>query len=156
MPHPDALSPPPLWYLRRAHNTLQVGNPSTVLANRAGAFGLRPLYCPWPRSTHRLGARPFALRPSALRGTSDGATMVAPGGAGTTPVTVFDDSFLLGAPASLIGSELPWLTGSGLYTVLGRAFWNPSLARPSLCALEALRTRVCRATISSPVGRAQN
>ena len=28
---------------------------------------------------------------------------------------------MFGVPASLIGSELPWLTGSGLYTVRGRA-----------------------------------
>jgi hypothetical protein len=29
---------------------------------------------------------------------------------------------VLGAPVSLIGSELSWLTGSGLNTVLGRPF----------------------------------
>ena len=39
----------------------------------------------------------FALRLPALHGTSDGATMLAPGGAGTTPRTVFDNSFVLGA-----------------------------------------------------------
>src|SRR5215211_1171839 len=44
-----------------------------------------------------------------------------------------DNFTVFGAPASLIGSELPWLTGSGLYTVRGRAvsFISPSrLARP--------------------------
>jgi hypothetical protein len=32
---------------------------------------------------------------------------------------------VFGAPASLIGSELPGLSCSGLYTVLGRALWTP-------------------------------
>src|SRR5215210_5138593 len=36
---PDALSPPPLCPLWRAHNTLRVGTPSPGLANRGGAFG---------------------------------------------------------------------------------------------------------------------
>ena len=35
---------------------------------------------------------------------------------------------VLGAPASIMGSELPWLQGSGLYTVRGRAFWVPLLS----------------------------
>jgi hypothetical protein len=56
-----------------------------------------------------------ALRfaPSALHGTLGGATMTTPGGAGTTPRTVFNNSFVLGSSASLIGSELPGLLGSG-------------------------------------------
>ena len=48
-------------------------------------------YLPW------LLNAAFALRLPALHGTSDGATMFAPGGAGTTPRTVFDNSFVLGA-----------------------------------------------------------
>src|SRR5215213_8531469 len=56
---------------------------------------------------HSLGSAALALHCCALRGTSDGATMFAPGGAGTTPRTVFDNSFVLVAPASIIGSELP-------------------------------------------------
>jgi hypothetical protein len=39
---------------------------------------------------------------------------------------------VLGAPASLIGSELPRHQGSGLYTALGRAFRLLPFARPSL------------------------
>src|SRR5215208_2563414 len=50
----------------------------------------------------------FTLRPSALRGTLGGACMSTSGGAGTPAHTV------LVTPASIIGSELPWLTGSGL------------------------------------------
>jgi hypothetical protein len=60
------------------------------------AIGLRPLYCPWSRWYPPYGAT-FALRLPALHGTSDGATMFASGGAGTTPRTVFDNSFVLGA-----------------------------------------------------------
>jgi hypothetical protein len=53
------------------------------------------------------------MLPSALRGTSGGASMTTPGGAGISCSTA--TSSVLDAPASLIGSELPWLTGSGLY-----------------------------------------
>jgi hypothetical protein len=42
---------------------------------------------------------------SALRGTSGGASMTTPGGAGTRYVTYSDNPPVLGAPASLIGSE---------------------------------------------------
>jgi hypothetical protein len=35
----------------------------------------------------------------------------------------------------------PGLSGSGLYTVLGRAIWGSPLARPSLCALASLALR---------------
>jgi hypothetical protein len=51
-----------------------------------------------------LSARPslWALASQALRGTSDDATMTIPGGAGTLPKA----SSVLGAPASIIGSEL--------------------------------------------------
>jgi hypothetical protein len=64
-------------------------------------------YLPW------LLNAAFALRLPALHGASDGATMFAPGGAGTTPRTVFDNSFVLASSASLIGSELPVQFGSG-------------------------------------------
>src|SRR5215213_3503010 len=66
-----------------------------------GAFGLRPLYCPWPRFVDTPPWRgPSHCALCALRRTSGGATMTIPGGAGTTHPPV------LGAPASLIGSEL--------------------------------------------------
>src|SRR5215203_6038806 len=45
--------------------------------------------------------RCLRIAPPALRGTSGSATMTTPGGAGTTHPPV------LGAPASLLGSELP-------------------------------------------------
>src|SRR5215217_537361 len=70
------------------------GAPAFILSF-AALFGFPP------------SARPSLCAPSALHGTSDGATMFAPGGAGTTPRTVFDNSFVLVAPASIIGSELP-------------------------------------------------
>src|SRR5215211_8516815 len=57
-------------------------------------------------------ARPSLCAPSALHGTSDGATMFAPGGAGTTPRTVFDNSFVLGATGFYhrVGASCPsWL-----------------------------------------------
>src|SRR5215208_6960048 len=44
-----------------------------------------------------------------------------PGGACTIPSTSSTTS-VLGPPASLIGSELPWLTGSGLYTAVAALF----------------------------------
>jgi len=63
-------------------------------------------YLPW------LLNAAFALRLPALHGTSDGATMLAPGGAGTTPRTVFDNSFVLGATGFYhrVGASCPsWL-----------------------------------------------
>jgi hypothetical protein len=60
------------------------GAPAFILSF-AALFGFPP------------SARPSLCAPSALHGTSDGATMFAPGGAGTTPRTVFDNSFVLGA-----------------------------------------------------------
>src|SRR5215213_11866712 len=67
-----------------------------------GAFGLRPLYCPWPRFVDTPPWRgPSHCALCALRRTSGGATMTIPGGAGTTHPPV------LGAPASIIGSEPP-------------------------------------------------
>ena len=39
--------------------------------------------------------------------------MFAPGGAGTTPRTVFDNSFVLGATGFYLGSELSYEPGSG-------------------------------------------
>jgi hypothetical protein len=54
-----------------------------------------------------LGNAAFALPSCALRGVISGATMSIPGGTGTTPRTVSCNIFyVLGAPASLIGSEL--------------------------------------------------
>ena len=50
-----------------------------------------------------LLARPSLCAPSALRGTSGGATMTTPGGAGTIHLLF---PHVLGAPASLIGSKL--------------------------------------------------
>ena len=52
--------------------------------------GLRPLYCPWPRCplSHYHTTRPSPCAPSALRGTSGGATITIPGGAGTPYVRV--------------------------------------------------------------------
>ena len=48
--------------------------------------------------------------------------MTTSGGAGTLlSYSGVDTYSVLGAPASLIGSELPWLQGSGLYNALGRA-----------------------------------
>src|SRR5215208_3229319 len=62
--------------------------------------------------THPPTTRRSLCAPSALRGTSGGATITTPGGAGISCSTT--TSSVLGAPASLIGSELPWLTGSAL------------------------------------------
>jgi len=63
-----------------------------VLANQAGAFGLRPFPCSWPRFS-LLFARPSLCAPSALRGTSASATMAikAPVGSGSpsSPAGVF-------------------------------------------------------------------
>jgi hypothetical protein len=73
---------------------------------RAGGFGLRPLYCPWPRSLGILLGAALASRLAALRGTSDGATMTTPGGRAQHYVTDSCNIFyVLGAPASIIGSE---------------------------------------------------
>src|SRR5829696_5219541 len=57
-------------------------------------------------------ARPSLRAPSALRGASGGATMTIPGGRAhlRDDIPTFP---VLAAPASIIGSELPWLTGSG-------------------------------------------
>ena len=66
----------------------------------------------------------FSLRPSALRGTSGGATMTTPGGASTLPPLENILELLqsvLGTPASIIGSELPWLQGSGPSLFLPRS-----------------------------------
>src|SRR5215208_2477121 len=62
--------------------------------------GPQPLYCPWPRFFGYPPGRGLRIAPPALRGTSGSATMTTPGGAGTTHPPV------LGAPASLLGSEL--------------------------------------------------
>ena len=51
----------------------------------------------YPLKNLAFSARPSLCAPSALRGASGDATMSIPGGAGTTPRTVFDNSFLLGA-----------------------------------------------------------
>src|SRR5215211_7302833 len=66
--------------------------------------------------------------------------MSIPGGTGTRYVTDSSNPPVLGAPASIIGSELPWLTGFG----------------PSLCAPSALRGASGDATMVAPVGRAQH
>src|SRR5215217_2396386 len=80
-----------------------------------GAFGLRPLYCPWPRFVDTPPWRgPSHCALCALRRTSGGATMTIPGGAGTTHPPV------LGAPASLIGSELSVYLAPALPRALNR------------------------------------
>jgi hypothetical protein len=79
----------------RAHQPIipdDMSLPSLVpLANRGVAFGLRPLYCPWPRCfvyhTIAFGAA-FTLPCCVLRGTWGDATMTVPGGAGTPYVTI--------------------------------------------------------------------
>ena len=73
--------------------------------------------------------RPTLCALSALRRSVCGETMSTPGALGTRysynpPVLV--------APGYLVGSELPWLSGSGLYTAPGRAFVTPLLALPRL------------------------
>jgi hypothetical protein len=57
-------------------------------------------------------ARPSHCAPEALRCVVGGATMAIPGGACTTLRTAHCCTHVLGSPVSLIGSELPWLTGS--------------------------------------------
>jgi hypothetical protein len=76
------------------------------------------------------GRSPCTLE--ALRGTSGGATMVIPGGAGTalTESTV-TFSHVLGAPASLIGSEFP-------------ATWLRPFALPRSYAARLARAELCR------------
>src|SRR5215211_1146058 len=56
--------------------------------------------------TGPLGARPLALPPSTLRGPLGGATMTTPGGAGTRRLNVQLQPPVLGASASIMGSEL--------------------------------------------------
>src|SRR5215213_4999194 len=64
---------------------------SPELPRASALYGVcRPLYCPWPRRfSPSYLARPFPLPLDALRGTSGGATMTTPGGAGTTLWTAF-------------------------------------------------------------------
>ena len=97
----------------------------------------------------RARLRPFALPCCALRGTSGGATMTIPGGTGTPQTTKLQLFHVLGAPASLIGSELPWLTSSGLYTVAGRALHREPLgARPLALPPSTLRGNSGGATMT--------
>src|SRR5918994_36450 len=49
---------------------------------QAGAFGLRPLYCPWPRYVDLPLARPSLCVPSELRVALGGETITTPGVAG--------------------------------------------------------------------------
>src|SRR5215211_6379351 len=64
-------------------------------------------------SLPRFDNAAFALRPpSALRGAVGGASMTTPGGAGTT-LRPHARLPVLGASASIIGSELSSLLGSG-------------------------------------------
>src|SRR5215216_4314419 len=64
-----------------------------------------------PSITSIAGPSPFALE--ALRGASGGETMTTRGGARTLPP-------VLGAPASLIGSELPPLPRYGAPILCGK------------------------------------
>jgi hypothetical protein len=62
---------------------------------------------------HPPGARLSLCPLQALRETSGGATMYTPGGAGTMLWTAHPAThYVLGAPASIIGSELSSLLGS--------------------------------------------
>src|SRR5215208_1426268 len=76
---------------------------------RAGVLRGSGLYTALGRAFWDLPslARPFALRPAALRGTSRGETMTIPGGARTLRNA---HSPVLGAPVSLIRSGLPPLS----------------------------------------------
>src|SRR5215212_3377763 len=94
------------------------GCSAVLLRPRAGLAGAPALYCPWPRCfvyhTIAFGAA-FTLHCCALRGISGGATMTIPGGGAQHSVTrLFHFPDVLGTPASLIGSELSSLLGSGL------------------------------------------
>src|SRR5215217_1868223 len=95
-------------------------------------YALGPDLGPWPIGLGTYGAPAPIIPLAALfrlshhpiwRGLSFALLCVAwdlgwcdhdyPGGAGTTPRTVFDNSFVLASSASLIGSELSSLLGSG-------------------------------------------
>src|SRR5215218_775729 len=80
-----------------------------------GPSGSRPLYCPWPRFVDGPpSSAAFALRPSfagIARGLGWGEYDY-PRWGGHTSKSIATPS-VLGAPASIMGSELPWLTGSG-------------------------------------------
>jgi len=65
--------------------------------------GKRPLYCPWPRWVPFVPGAAFALRP-ALRGTSGGASMTTPGGAGTTLPRARHTGFSHGVGAPAVSS----------------------------------------------------
>jgi hypothetical protein len=80
----------------------------------AGAFGLRPLYCPWPccfRSFPGEFSAACTVPGCALRGVAGGETMTTPGGTSTISRTACCNILhVLGAPASIIGSEFPQST----------------------------------------------
>src|SRR5215216_93879 len=100
---------------RRGSNRCSVAPTAPPLKARVGAFGLRPLYCPWPRFLGSLSERGLHFAP--LRVARDlgwcdhdyprwGEHTSSPGKhPGTTPG--------LGSSASIIGSELSSLLGSG-------------------------------------------
>ena len=106
---------------------------------RAGAFGLRPLYCllglafvtpllALPRSCHPTSS--VALRfvpPLRCAGASEVRPCPSPVGRAQLFPKRSNNFLVLGSSASLIGSELSTLVGSGLYTGLGRAFVNTFL-----------------------------
>jgi hypothetical protein len=100
---------------RCGSNRCSVAPTAPPLKARVGAFGLRPLYCPWPRFLGSLSERGLHFAP--LRVARDlgwcdhdyprwGEHTSSPGKhPGTTPG--------LGSSASIIGSELSSLLGSG-------------------------------------------
>src|SRR5918999_4203183 len=125
-PHPraSALSCPSPFAGRGSH-TSQAGYGAPALYN-ACIVG-RVVLPPW------LHNAAFALRPSALRRSVCGATMTTPGGAGTLRMS-FCTFLVLGAPASIIGSELSVCLAPAFILSLAALFSFPFvLARPSLC-----------------------
>ena len=150
---------------RSGGNRSGIAPTAAPLKPQAGVLRDSGLYTDPGRALLSLFERgPFLCVLSSLRGISGGASMTTPGAAGTRYVTDSSNPPVLGAPASIIGSELPSRTGLRPFALpgaYGASAFIMSLAaplpgcltcpaRPSLCAPTTLRGAVGSASMTTP------
>src|SRR5829696_3512363 len=102
---------------------------------RAGAFGLRPLYCPWSRcfSLHYQGNAAYALRPLCVARDLGWCECNYPRWGGHTSESTVTTLPVLGAPTSIMGRSSHGGYVTGLRPFALPRSYAARLARAELC-----------------------
>jgi hypothetical protein len=129
---------------RRGSNRCSVAPTAPPLKARVGAFGLRPLYCPWPRFLGSLSERGLHFAPLRVARDLGWCDHDYPRWGAHTPESIATSS-VLGAPVSLIRPVPSTSGGSGpsLAPVLCCRAFLMYIRPTSLRALYIRNTRRC-------------